>query len=294
MKSGFIAILGRPNVGKSTLMNAMLEKKISIISPKPQTTRNAIKGIYTSETAQMIFIDTPGIHKPLNTLGETMNKEAFSSSRDVEAIILIVDASIPFGEGDQYIIDRLDKNTPLFILFNKIDLCTIPQVLELKEVYKNILPHAQMIEISALKGVNIDLLIEKLEEILPEGPMYFPSNMISDRPETFIIAEIIREKILYLLKEEVPHSIAVIVEKMVEKNTAIEVNATIICEKDGQKGIIVGKGGKMIKRIGMQARYEIEKLFGVKCRLETFVRVEKDWRNKASFLKEFGYARGND
>lgn len=294
MKSGFIAILGRPNVGKSTLLNAMLEKKISIISPKPQTTRNAIKGIYTSENSQMIFIDTPGIHKPNTTLGETMNKEAFSSSRDVEAIVLIVDASLPFGEGDQFIIDRIDKKTPLFVLFNKIDLCTLPQVLELKEVYKKLLPHAEMLEISALKGVNVDVLINKLEEILPEGPMYFPSNMLSDRPETFIIAEIIREKILYLLKEEVPHSIAVIVEKMVEKNTAIEVHATIICEKEGQKGIIVGKGGKMIKRIGMQARYEIEKLLGVKCRLETFVRVEKDWRNKASFLKEFGYARGNE
>lgn len=294
MKSGFIAILGRPNVGKSTLLNAMLEKKISIISPKPQTTRNAIKGIYTSTNSQMIFIDTPGIHKPNTTLGETMNKEAFSSSRDVEAIVLIVDASLPFGEGDQFIIDRIDKKTPLFVLFNKIDLCTLPQVLELKEVYKKLLPHAEMLEISALKGVNVDVLINKLEEILPEGPMYFPSNMLSDRPETFIIAEIIREKILYLLKEEVPHSIAVIVEKMVEKNTAIEVHATIICEKEGQKGIIVGKGGKMIKRIGMQARYEIEKLLGVKCRLETFVRVEKDWRNKASFLKEFGYARGNE
>lgn len=294
MKSGFIAIIGRPNVGKSTLMNAMIEKKISIISPKPQTTRNAIKGVYTSETSQMIFIDTPGIHKPSTALGETMNKEAFSSSRDVDAVVLIVDASLPFGEGDQFIIDRLDKKISLFILFNKIDLCTIPQVIELKEKYKDLLPNAEMIEISALKGVNIDLLINKLEDVLEEGPMYFPSNMISDRSESFLIAEIIREKILYLLRDEVPHSIAVIVERIIEKENSIEVSATIICEKESQKGIIVGKGGKMIKRIGMQSRYDIEKLLGIKCRLETFVRVEKDWRNKAGFLKEFGYARGND
>lgn len=294
MKSGFIAIIGRPNVGKSTLMNAMIEKKISIISPKPQTTRNAIKGVYTSSTSQMIFIDTPGIHKPNTTLGETMNKEAFSSSRDVDAIVLIVDASLPFGEGDQFIIDRIDKKIPLFVLFNKIDLCTIPQVIELKDIYKTLLPNAEMIEISALKGVNIDVLISKLEDALEEGPMYFPENMISDRSESFIIAEIIREKILYLLRDEVPHSIAVIVERIIEKETAIEVSSTIICEKESQKGIIVGKGGKMIKRIGMQARYDIEKLLGIKCRLETFVRVEKDWRNKPGFLKEFGYARGND
>ncbi len=294
MKSGFIAIIGRPNVGKSTLMNAMIEKKISIISPKPQTTRNAIKGVYTSETSQMIFIDTPGIHKPSTALGETMNKEAFSSSRDVDAVVLIVDASLPFGDGDQFIIDRLDKKIPLFILFNKIDLCTIPQVEELKNIYIELLPNAEMIEISALKGVNIDLLINKLEDVLEEGPMYFPSDMISDRSESFLIAEIIREKILYLLRDEVPHSIAVIVERIVEKENSIEVSATIICEKESQKGIIVGKGGKMIKRIGMQSRYDIEKLLGIKCRLETFVRVEKDWRNKAGFLKEFGYARGND
>lgn len=294
MKSGFIAIIGRPNVGKSTLMNAMIEKKISIISPKPQTTRNAIKGVYTSETSQMIFIDTPGIHKPSTALGETMNKEAFSSSRDVDAVVLIVDASLPFGDGDQFIIDRLDKKIPLFILFNKIDLCTIPQVEELKNIYIELLPNAEMIEISALKGVNIDLLINKLEDVLEEGPMYFPSNMISDRSESFLIAEIIREKILYLLRDEVPHSIAVIVERIIEKENSIEVSATIICEKESQKGIIVGKGGMMIKRIGMQSRYDIEKLLGIKCRLETFVRVEKDWRNKAGFLKEFGYARGND
>ncbi|CDD91260.1 gTPase [Coprobacillus sp. CAG:826] len=289
MKSGFITILGRPNVGKSTLMNTILHRKISIISPKPQTTRDAIQGIYTTKDVQMIFIDTPGIHKPNTTLGENMNHSAFQSTKEVEAAILIVDASEDFGEGDQYILDRINTKVPLFVVFNKIDLCTIPQVEALKKIYQEKLPDAKMIEISALKDANVDTLLKALEDVLEEGPQYFPSDMYSDHSDSFLIAEIIREKTLTLLRDEVPHSIAVKIEKLTRKEDEMEVHATIVCEKEGQKGIIIGKGGKMIKRIGTQSRYEIEKLFGVKCRLETFVRVEKDWRNSLRYLKEFGY-----
>lgn len=294
MKSGFVAIIGRPNAGKSTLLNAIMKRKVSIISSKPQTTRNAIEGIYTSDKSQIIFIDTPGIHKANNSLGENMNKEAFSSTRDAEALILIVDASVPFGDGDQFVIDRFLKKIPTFIVFNKIDLCNALQIETLKKEYNKRIPNATIIEVSALKSANIDLLIEKLEEVLPEGPKYFPDDMISNQPETFLVAEIIREKILDLLKEEVPHSIAVIVEKMEEKSNVTNIHATIVCEKEGQKGIIIGKGGKMIKRIGMQARYDIENLLGIHCRLETFVRVEQNWRNSPRYLKEFGYSRGQD
>lgn len=289
MKSGFIAILGRPNVGKSTLMNTILKRKISIISPKPQTTRDAIQGIYTTDTVQMIFIDTPGIHKPNTALGENMNRSAFQSTKEVEAAVFIVDASEKFGEGDQYIIDRLPKNMPLFVVFNKIDLCTIVEVEALKKIYQEKLPNAKMIEISALNNANIDTLLHELEAVLEEGPQYFPSDMYSDHSDRFLIGEIIREKTLTLLRDEVPHSLAVVVEQLLRNEDEMEVHATIVCEKEGQKGIIIGKGGKMIKRIGTQSRYEIEKLFGVRCRLETFVRVEKDWRNSARYLKEFGY-----
>lgn len=289
MKSGFIAILGRPNVGKSTLMNTILKRKISIISPKPQTTRDAIQGIYTTDTVQMIFIDTPGIHKPNTALGENMNRSAFQSTKEVEAAVFIVDASEKFGEGDQYIIDRLPKNMPLFVVFNKIDLCTIVEVEALKKIYQEKLPNAKMIEISALNNANIDTLLHELEAVLEEGPQYFPSDMYSDHSDRFLIGEIIREKTLTLLRDEVPHSLAVVVEQLLRHEDEMEVHATIVCEKEGQKGIIIGKGGKMIKRIGTQSRYEIEKLFGVRCRLETFVRVEKDWRNSARYLKEFGY-----
>ncbi len=291
MKSGFIALLGRPNVGKSTLLNAMIGKKVSIISPKPQTTRDAIQGIYTSQTAQMIFIDTPGIHKPSTQLGETMNQEAYHAMRDVEAIVFVVDASLPFGEGDQFVVDRLSKNIPLFILFNKIDLCTIDQVQKIKEKYHLLFPDATLIESSALSGFNVDTLLRELEEILPEGPQYFPKDMISDHPDSFLVKEIIREKILYFLKEEVPHSIAIMMEKMEMKADKMVIHATIICEKEGQKAILIGRNGAMIKRIGIASRKEIERLLHHPSRLELFVRVEKDWRNSARYLQEFGYRK---
>ncbi len=295
MKSGFVAIIGRPNVGKSTLLNTVLKKKVSIVSPKAQTTRNSIQGIYNSDDAQIIFIDTPGIHKGSSGLSEYMNKSAFSSLRDVEAMIVMVDSSVPFGEGDKFLIEKLkDTKVPVFVVFNKIDLTNLLLVENLKKEYEAAFPNAEIIQISALNDINVDELLSKIIKILPEGPQYFPLGQLTDHPETFIISEIIREKILGLLKEEVPHSIAVIIESYKQKNKEALIHATIVCEREGQKGIIIGKGGKMIKRIGMQSRYDIENLLGIHCDLKTFVRVEPDWRNSARYLKEFGYKFSND
>lgn len=290
MKSGFVAIIGRPNVGKSTLLNTIIKKKVSIVSPKAQTTRNSIQGIYNGNDAQIIFIDTPGIHKPNSELSSFMNKSAFSSLRDVEAMLVMVDSSVEFGEGDKFLIEKVkDVNVPTFIVLNKIDQTNLLLVESLKKEYSANFPNAKIIEISALNDVNVDTLLNDIINVLPEGPQYFPSGVLTDHPETFIISEIIREKILGLLHEEVPHSIAVIIEQMKQTKKDCEIYATIICEREGQKGIIIGKGGKMIKRIGMQSRYDIENLLGIHCDLKTFVRVEPDWRNSPKYLKEFGY-----
>ena len=290
MKSGFVAIIGRPNVGKSTLLNTIIKKKVSIVSPKAQTTRNSIQGIYNGNDAQIIFIDTPGIHKPNSELSSFMNKSAFSSLRDVEAMLVMVDSSVEFGEGDKFLIEKVkDVNVPTFIVLNKIDQTNLLLVESLKKEYSANFPNAKIIEISALNDVNVDTLLNDIINVLPEGPQYFPSGVLTDHPETFIISEIIREKILGLLHEEVPHSIAVIIEQMKQNKKDCEIYATIICEREGQKGIIIGKGGKMIKRIGMQSRYDIENLLGIHCDLKTFVRVEPDWRNSPKYLKEFGY-----
>lgn len=295
MKSGFVSIIGRPNVGKSTLLNTILKKKVSIVSPKAQTTRNSIQGIYNEDNAQIIFIDTPGIHKGNSGLSEYMNKSAFSSLRDVEAMVLLVDSSVPFGDGDRFLIERIkDSKIPMFIVFNKIDLTNLSLIESIKKEYKEVFPNAKIIEISALNDVNVDDLLKAIVNVLPEGPQYFPEGVLTDHPETFIISEIIREKILGLLKEEVPHSIAVVIESFKQNSRDAEIHATIICEREGQKGIIIGKGGKMIKRIGMQSRYDIENLLGIHCDLKTFVRVEPDWRNSNKYLKEFGYKMGNE
>lgn len=289
MKSGFVALLGRPNVGKSTLLNAILNKKISIISPKPQTTRNNIMGVYNDDDSQIVFVDTPGVHKPYFRLGEFMNKQALSSVRDVEAIILLVDSSLPFGEGDQYLVDHIKSDAPVFVVFNKIDLTNILLITELKNKYRELFPNSDFIEISAINNVNIEEIIEKIKNILEEGPQYFPREQVTDKDDQFVISEIIREKILLLTKQEIPHSVAVIVEKMEIKKDKIDIYATIVVERDSQKGIIIGKGGKMIKRIGTLARKDIEQYLNMRVNLATFVRVEEEWRNSARCLKEFGY-----
>lgn len=289
MKSGFVALIGRPNVGKSTLLNAILNKKVSIISPKPQTTRNSIMGVYNDDESQIVFVDTPGIHKPYFKLGEYMNKVAFASTRDVEAIVLLVDSSLEFGEGDQYLVDHIHSDAPIFVAFNKIDLTNILLITRLKEKYRELFPNSKFIEISALNNVSIDDLIKELKNCLSEGPQFFPREQVTDKDNAFVISEFIREKILYLTKQEIPHSVAVYVEKIEEKKDKYNIYATIVVERDTQKGILIGKSGKMIKRIGVLARKDIETYLNKRVNLTTFVRVEEEWRNSTRCLREFGY-----
>ena len=289
MKSGFVALIGRPNVGKSTLLNAILNKKVSIISPKPQTTRNSIMGVYNDDESQIVFVDTPGIHKPYFKLGEYMNKVAFASTRDVEAIVLLVDSSLEFGEGDQYLVDHIHSDAPIFVVFNKIDLTNILLITRLKEKYRELFPDSKFIEISALNNVSIDDLLKELKNYLSEGPQFFPREQVTDKDNAFVISELIREKILYLTKQEIPHSVAVYVEKIEEKKDKYDIYATIVVERDTQKGILIGKGGKMIKKIGVLARKDIEAYLNKRVNLATFVRVEEEWRNSTRCLREFGY-----
>lgn len=292
-KSGFISIVGRPNVGKSTLLNSFLKHKVAIMSNKPQTTRNKIQGIYTDERMQAIFIDTPGIHKPKSNLSEFMNKSAYSATRDVDMILFLTNVDEPMSTGDQMIIDNLkNSDTKVFLVLNKIDLISkealVNYMMDLKEEYQDVFD--EIIPISAKHKTNVDQLLELIYNNLEEGVQYYPEDMISDHPETFIIKEVIREKILQLTSDEVPHSIAVMIDDIKKKkNGAINVQATIIVERDSQKGIIIGKNGKMIKEIGIRAREEIEHILGSKVFLETFVKVEKNWRNKQYQLNEFGY-----
>lgn len=290
MKSGFVAILGRPNVGKSTLLNAIINKRISIVTDKSQTTRNNILGIYHSENSQIIFTDTPGIHKPKQKLGEEMNAMAYSAAKDVDAAILVVDASLPFGDGDQFIIDHLDiHDIPLIIIFNKIDKAFLPKVLKLKEIYKEKFPKAILLDTVAKEGFNVDSLIKEIEALLPEGPAYYPDDVITDKDEVFWIKEIIREKALKILKDEVPHSIAIYVNNIEWEENPMHIHATIIVEKEGQKGIVIGANGQRIKLIGEKARKDIERLLKKHVFLELFVKVEKDWRNEEGLLKTYGY-----
>lgn len=289
MKSGFVAIIGRPNVGKSTLLNVLVGRKISIITPKPQTTRTNIQGIYNVPDAQIVFVDTPGIHKPHFKLGEYMNKVAFSSIHDVDVTLLVVDSSLPFGEGDQFLVERIHPTGKLIIVLNKIDLTTTEKLADLKAKYQLIYPTADFAETVAADAIHVDLLLKKLVNILPEGPKYFPDGVYCDHPESFIIGEIIREKVMLLTKEEIPHVVAVSIEKITPKKEKTDIYATIVVEKDSQKGIMIGKGGKKIKSIGIKARQDIEELLGVKVNLVLYVSVEEGWRDSPHQLKQFGY-----
>ena len=290
-KSGFVSIIGRPNVGKSTLLNNFLGMKLAIVSPRAQTTRNRIQGIYTTETEQIIFIDTPGIHKPKNELGNVMNEFAYSALDGTDLILMIVDASSPIGDGDKYIIEQLSKvEIPVILVLNKVDLVEDEVVLmnnlnSYKEAYK----FAGGITLSATEGFNIDKLKDMIVDRLEVGPMYYPEDQVLDLPERFVVAEIIREKVLLKTKEEIPHSVAVTIESFKEKSKMIEINATIIVERPSQKMIIIGKGGNMIKSIGTDARRDIVKFLNQKVYLELFVKVEANWRNNKKYLKEFGY-----
>ncbi|MFC5542109.1 MAG: GTPase Era [Bacilli bacterium] len=292
-KSGFISIIGRPNVGKSTFLNHVIGQKIAIMSDKPQTTRNKIQGVLTREHSQMIFIDTPGIHKPKHKLGEFMVKVSKNTLREVDLILFMVNAEEKIGKGDEFIMEMLrDTDTPVFLVVNKIDKVHPDELLKIIDDYRQQMDFAEVIPISALEGNNVERLLETIEKYLPEGPQYYPSDQITDHPERFIISELIREKVLHLTREEVPHSVAVVIDQIRrdEKNeNLIHVMATIMVERDSQKGIIIGKGGKLLKEIGTLARRDIEMLLGSKVYLELWVKVQKDWRNKITYLRDFGY-----
>ena len=290
-KSGFVAIVGRPNVGKSTFMNYVLGQKIAIMSDKAQTTRNKIQGVYTKDNAQIVFLDTPGIHKPKHELGEFMVKSAYSALKEVDAVLFMVNVSEKRGPGDDFIIEKLKGiKTPIFLVLNKIDLVTPEVLLERVESYKDALDFARVFPISVLQGNNVNELMEALIAALPEGPQYYPADQITDHPEYFVVSELIREKILQLTQEEIPHSVAVTVDKMQKDEfDKVHVYANIIVERKSQKGIIIGKGGRLLKEIGTRARRDIQQLLGNKVYLELWVKVEKDWRKRKSNLQEYGY-----
>ena len=290
-KSGFVAIVGRPNVGKSTFMNYVLGQKIAIMSDKAQTTRNKIQGVYTKEDAQIVFLDTPGIHKPKHELGEFMVKSAYSALKEVDAVLFMVNVSEKRGPGDDFIIEKLKGiKTPIFLVLNKIDLVTPEVLLERVESYKDALDFAGVFPISVLQGNNVNELMEGLINALPEGPQYYPADQITDHPEYFVVSELIREKISQLTQEEIPHSVAVTVDKMQKDEfDKVHVYANIIVERKSQKGIIIGKGGRLLKEIGTRARRDIQQLLGNKVYLELWVKVEKDWRKRKSNLQEYGY-----
>ena len=290
MKSGFVAILGRPNVGKSTILNGLINHHVSIVTDKSQTTRNNIIGIYNDENTQIVFLDTPGIHKPTQQLGKEMNNMAYSAAHDVDVAILVVDASKPFGTGDSYIIEHLDiHRVPLIIVFNKIDLARLDKTEELKKTYRSYFKEAIFIDAVAKEGFNLDEIIKTVSKLLPEGPAYYPVEMVTDKDEIFQIKEIIREKILKQLRDEVPHSIAIYMDHIEWEKKPMQIFASIIVEKESQKGIVIGAGGKRIKEIGTQARKSIERLLGKHVFLELQVKVDEDWRNEPSSLKEYGY-----
>ncbi|WP_173916107.1 GTPase Era [Halobacillus sp. Marseille-Q1614] len=291
-KSGFVAIIGRPNVGKSTFMNRVIGEKIAIMSDKPQTTRNKIQGVLTDKDAQLIFIDTPGIHKPKHKLGDYMVNVAENTLNEVDAIMFMINAEEGYGRGDQFIIDRLQKvDQPVFLIVNKIDKVHPDQLLPLIDQYREKLDFEEIIPISALVGNNVDHLLNVLKGHLPEGPQFYPEDQITDHPERFIVSELIREKVLHLTREEIPHSIAVVIETMKprENSNAVFIQAVIIVERKSQKGIIIGKQGSMLKEVGQRARKDIETLLGSKVYLELWVKVQKDWRNRQIQLSDFGY-----
>ena len=287
--SGFVAILGRPNVGKSTFLNRVVGQKIAIMSDKAQTTRNKIQGIYTEDDAQIVFIDTPGIHKPHSRLGDFMVESALSTLNEVDAVLFMVNATQKRGRGDDFIIERL-KNVkkPIYLVINKIDQIHPDKLLQIMDDYRNTLDYAEVFPISALEGNNCPELIESLVNTLPEGPQYYPADQITDHPERFIAGELIREKVLELTREEVPHSVAVVVDR-IHREDDEKVQATIVVERNSQKGIIIGKGGKMLKQIGVKARKDIELMLGDKVYLELWVKVQPNWKDRQVDLQALGY-----
>lgn len=290
-KSGFVSIVGRPNVGKSTLLNQILKTKLAIMSDVAQTTRNTIQGIYTDDEAQIIFMDTPGIHKPQDGLGNFMNTTALNSIYGVDMVLFIAPANETIGRGDRFIIERLkEADGPVFLLLNKCDLISKEEVVKKLTEWKELFDFKEIIPISALEDQNVDTLISTIKNYLNEGMMYYPKNQMTDHPERFVMAEFIREKILYFTREEVPHSVAIVVERMAEQEDgSVEVIATIVVDRKSQKGILIGKQGSMIKKIRQNAQREMKRFLQTPVHLELFVKVENNWRNKQKYLKEFGY-----
>lgn len=294
-KSGFVTLIGRPNVGKSTLMNHMIGQKIAITSKKPQTTRNRIQTVYTdTDRGQIIFVDTPGIHKAKNKLGEYMVNVAENTLKDVDVILWLVEPTNFIGAGERHIAEQLKKvTTPVILVINKIDMVKKEEILEFIDTYRKIYDFAEIIPASALHGDNQDTIIDMIFKYLPYGPMFYDEDTVTDQPERQIVAELIREKALHALDEEIPHGIAVSVEKMKKRKgqNMMDIEATIICERDSHKGIIIGKQGSMLRKIGSNARYEIEKMLDLKVNLQLWVKVKKDWRDSDILMKNFGYSK---
>lgn len=292
-KSGFVTIIGRPNVGKSTLMNHLIGQKIAITSKKPQTTRNKIQTVYTDmNRGQIVFLDTPGIHQAKNKLGEYMVNVAERTLNEVDVILWLVEPSTFIGAGEQHIAEQLKKtNTPVILVINKVDTVDKEKILEYIDCYRKIYDFAEIIPVSALRNINLDDVIDMIYKYLPYGPQFYDEDTVTDQPERAIVAEIIREKALHALDEEIPHGIAVSIDQMKQRKgqNFFDIDATIVCEKDSHKGIIIGKGGSMLKKIGSNARYEIERMLDAKVNLKLWVKVKKDWRDSDFLMKNFGY-----
>ena len=290
MKSGFVSLVGRPNVGKSTLLNSIIGTKVAITSNKPQTTRNVIQGIYNEEDTQIIFVDTPGVHKPNHKLGKYLNKQVYSNIDDVDVILMLVDGSQELGSGDKYIIEKLkEKNIPVILVINKIDKLTHDEILLKIAEYKDLYEFSEIVPLSALKNNNVDELIKTIKNYLKDEIKYYEDNQITNKPLTFTIAEIVREKVFELTHEEVPHSLTCIVENIEKDKNSYHINVAIIVDRDSLKKIIIGNRGSKIKEVGIRARKELEILLNKKIYLEQYVKTIKKWRDKEKYLQEFGF-----
>lgn len=290
-KSGFVAVVGRPNVGKSTLINHIIKQKVSIVSDKAQTTRNRILCIHTDEDCQIVFLDTPGIHKPKHKLGQFMDEAAYQSLKDIDAVLYLISGNEKKGPGDMFVLDKLKGcRVPVFLVINKIDLMTKEEILKKIMEYSALYDFAQVIPVSALKGDNVDAVVDELKNMLQEGPKYFPDDMITDQPERLLVAEIVREKLFRCTHDEVPHAIAAYVEEMKPRGKdKVYIRLTVFVERESQKRIVIGKNGSVLKEVGAQARQEIENLLGSSVFLDIWVKVKPDWRNKSGALSELGY-----
>ena len=291
-KSGFVALIGRPNVGKSTLMNHLIGQKIAITSKKPRTTRNRIHTVYTCDEGQIVFLDTPGIHKAKNKLGEYMVDVAEKTLKEVDVILWLVEPSNSIGAGERHIVEQLKRTkTPVILIINKVDTVDKKEIIKYMDTYRKVYDFAEIIPVSALRAQNLDTVLDQIFKYLPYGPMFYDEDTITDQPQRQIVAEMIREKALRCLDEEIPHGIAVAIDQMKERKGGgmFDIDATIICERDSHKGIIIGKGGSMLKRIGSEARRDIENMLEAKVNLQLWVKVKKDWRDSDFLMKNFGY-----